>query len=391
MTRLPRLRRLLQRDGRRRRARTATPVTLATASLAATVTAGTASAAEPSQMLVGMFDGTGHTAADTRAVSGTTPATALLFSNFSDQSINDVPSALSRAWNDGSVPVLTLEFDTDGNPNAGARGGGGGAQRDSAAVDTAIAHGRMDARIDRVARSVSRFVAGDDGRPGTADDRKVYIRPGHEMNGDWYRWSATSRQSPADYVDAYRHIHGRFDAAGLTSRNAVQYIWSPMACGNQGLCSSGGNPADYYPGGDVVDWVGVDAYNWGNTRSRSTWESPETILRRSLDQVADIAPGKPLSIPETGTPSDAGGDKNQWFNDLYGFTSYYRHGSDGRGVKMMNYFNVAKNEGSRWIDWTAVRSSDDHRFPAFASMMRRGNVVGGDTARHVSTAAFRGR
>ncbi|MFE1514004.1 hypothetical protein [Corynebacterium bovis] len=142
MTRLPRLRRLLQRDGRRRRARTATAVTLATASLAATVTAGTASAAEPSQMLVGMFDGTGHTAADTRAVSGTTPATALLFSNFSDRSINDVPSALSRAWNDGSVPVLTLEFDTDGNPNAGARGGGGGAQRDSAAVDTAIAHGR---------------------------------------------------------------------------------------------------------------------------------------------------------------------------------------------------------------------------------------------------------
>lgn len=357
--------------------------------------AGPASAASPSSMLLGMFDGTGHTSDDMKAVTGKRPATKVLFSNFSDDSLRSLNNDLTNAWNEGAAPLLTFEFFTNnkqGDPHAGPYDGAAkhkGDHENTARVDKNIAEGKLDSRIDRAADTVRTFVAGPDNTLNTQDDRKVYIRPGHEMNGTWYRWSATANQTPTDYVNAFRHIHERFDHVGLTNKDSIQYIWSPMSCGSINDCDPTHLARGYYPGDRYVDWVGVDAYNWGNARS-SGWQSPETIMKQALDEVSNIAPSKPLTIPETGVPSNAGGDKNQWFNDLYGFTSYYISPQKQR-IKMLNYFNIEKKEDGTRIDWTAINSADDHRFPAFNSLARHDNYIGGNKKNHISTAQFQGR
>ena len=91
----------------------------------------------------------------------------------------------------------------------------------------------------------------------------MLLRLAHEPNGDWYTWSEHyDRGAPipgntaATYVRAWRHVHALFAAAGAAN---VAWVWSPNL-----RDYPAGNRADrYYPGDDVVDWVGIDAYNGG--------------------------------------------------------------------------------------------------------------------------------
>ncbi|MBA1332297.1 endoglucanase, partial [Candidatus Endoriftia persephone str. Guaymas] len=83
------------------------------------------------------------------------------------------------------------------------------------------------------------------GQFGTTDDRRVYIRLAHEMNGDWYPWSARSvGENPADYIAMWRHVHDAATAIGL-GREHVQWVWSVNASDHG---SYGWIAEDYYPG-----------------------------------------------------------------------------------------------------------------------------------------------
>ncbi len=102
-------------------------------------------------------------------------------------------------------------------------------------------------------------------------NKPVFIRFGHEMNGSWYPWAEwidknddQVRQpweatgfSGANYVTAYRNVASMFRRY---APNAA-LIWCP----NSGLL--GGGRFDpfrrWYPGDDVVDWVGLDVYERG--------------------------------------------------------------------------------------------------------------------------------
>lgn len=103
--------------------------------------------------------------------------------------------------------------------------------------------------------------------------KPAFMRFGHEMNGSWYPWAEWAdknrnmRRDPgeetgffaADYRQAYRNV------AGLFRKHApnVALVWCP----NSGLL--GGVRRDvftpWYPGDDVVDWVGLDVYERGWT------------------------------------------------------------------------------------------------------------------------------
>jgi hypothetical protein len=86
--------------------------------------------------------------------------------------------------------------------------------------------------------------------------------------------------SPAEYVAAWDHIRAIFQAEGVT--NAV-WVWSVNAAGS--------NPLAYYPGNSEVDWVGMDAYDTGNTSFASTL----------APLYAELTPlQKPIMISETG-------------------------------------------------------------------------------------------
>src|ERR1700733_3373022 len=96
------------------------------------------------------------------------------------------------------------------------------------------------------------------------------FRPWWEMNGGWYSWGQDSY-----FVRAWQHFHDVVVGAGATN---VTWAWVVNT-----IYEEGGQipdpPQPYYPGSKYVDWVGVDAYNWGrNPLQPDRWVSAEESI-----------------------------------------------------------------------------------------------------------------
>ena len=137
----------------------------------------------------------------------------------------------------------------------------------------AIAKGSTDTYLTSVAKAVAAF------------NLPVAISFGHEMNGDWYAWGRQAN-SAADFVNAWRHIHDVFQAAGATN---VIWVWSPNII----------NPAPtvklqpYYPGDAYVDWVGMIGYY-----TLTGAHTFDTLYGPTMRQVRTFSK-KPFLISET--------------------------------------------------------------------------------------------
>jgi hypothetical protein len=90
--------------------------------------------------------------------------------------------------------------------------------------------------------------------------------------------------SPTNFKAAWRHMHDLYVAAG--AKNVI-WVWNESG--------GGPTPAEYYPGDDVVDWVGVDYYDRIDIPF-VTNESPY------LNDVAQYK--KPIMICETAANAD---------------------------------------------------------------------------------------
>jgi len=135
----------------------------------------------------------------------------------------------------------------------------------------------------------------------------IYLRFAHEMNGNWYPW-AVSRIGAEKYKDMYRYIRDFFDKKGVKN---VQWIFSinwqdvPQAKEN--------NFVDYYPGNQYVDFLGIDGYNWGDTKEWSKWMSFKDIFSSSYFMITSRIK-KPVIIAEFGC-AESGGNKTKWIKD----------------------------------------------------------------------------
>jgi len=141
------------------------------------------------------------------------------------------------------------------------------------------------------------------------DGRRVLLRFGFEMNGDWFSWS----QEPAKFVAAWRRAHGLFEEVGATN---VEWVWAP----NHVSCPDvpGNVLYDYYPGDDFVDWVGVDGYNWGSDHDEwHTWQTFDEIFGDVLDELQRRYPKKPVMIAEFGSVTDGSGKRAEWIRDAF--------------------------------------------------------------------------
>jgi hypothetical protein len=152
-----------------------------------------------------------------------------------------------------------------------------------------------------------------------ADRRKnatgpTFVRPFHEMNGDWYdNWTVTKANSD-DFAKAFARYVGILRAA----MPGVYVSWSPNWTDHTKL-----GVEYWYPGDDVVDCVAPDYYDDGDGPARvsvSAWnaEADDTDSRGNpvgLDawrQFA-LAHGKPLCFPEWGLkPEGDGVDHPFW-------------------------------------------------------------------------------
>ena len=153
---------------------------------------------------------------------------------------------------------------------------------------------------------------------------RTYLRFAHEFNGDWYPWTPACGTTPDDYVRAWRHVHDIF--AGQRTQN-VTWVWAPTVGGTTTL-------ADWYPGDEYVDVMGVDGYNWGTSLPTTCWTWPEELFAESFELLRSIGSGKPILVAEVGCAED-GGSKADWIarfieyvnrqHDAVGFVWFEHH------------------------------------------------------------------
>src|SRR5271166_2240960 len=127
----------------------------------------------------------------------------------------------------------------------------------------------------------------------SAGFKNFYIRPGWEMNGNWYPWSVTSSDA-ADFVAAFQHIASlAHNFAGAS----IKVVWNPAYSGFV-------NYNSIYPGNQAVDVIGMDTYgvDAGGTADSSTFDTSTAPTDYTLkDALAmAVANGKPFALPEVG-------------------------------------------------------------------------------------------
>jgi beta-mannanase len=175
---------------------------------------------------------------------------------------------------------------------------------------------------------------------------QILLRWGHEMNGNWYPWSGSlsggdddggTNTGPAKYVAAWKHVHDLFVQAGATN---VVWVWCinvadvPDAPWNHWT--------NYYPGDDYVDWVGLDAYNWGSSSTCCVWTTFQDLVDTPYQ---DYVGKKPMMLPETAS-AEVGGDKAQWITDMHNLLK-----TEYTDIKGVVWFDINKE-----TDWRIASS-----------------------------------
>jgi hypothetical protein len=249
---------------------------------------------------------------------------------------------------------------------------------------TDVVNGDYDAYIDEWAQAISQT------------QTTVFLRLGHEMNGDWYAWSG----NPEAFKNAWRYVHDRMEiTSGVTN---IAWVWTPNA---QSVPDESWNAYyNYYPGDAYVDWVGASGYN---AAGKATWDPKPTC--RSFDDVFstvlyDMADryDKPQMVPEFASACDNGCEKTLWIAEAYYRARFYSH------LRALVWFNVAKWEGEgdqrKWVDWRincldfcacceeaysqALANERYTGCPVAPLMHTRGPTVGAVHAAHTFTATI---
>jgi hypothetical protein len=295
---------------------------------------------------------------------GLKPAVAVSFTNLpmSASDLQNITGAVDQVRAINGTLLLTLE------PRSGL-----------AAVTTEIAN-------DLAAR-LAKF---------NASGVPVIVRFAHEMNGSWYAWG----QQPTAYKAAYREVAKAVHrvAAGSSMMWAPNYAggypfsggafeakpgsadFSALDTNRDGVLTLADDPyAPYYPGDDVVDWVGMSLYHWGSKYPWGESEMPEDGKfaaqltgnynglggddRAAPDfyQIYGVEKGKPVAIPETAALVVSNGDialelsiKQAWWRQVFSRETATRFPQ----LHMINWFewNKFEPEVKAKVDWTISRN-----------------------------------
>lgn len=151
----------------------------------------------------------------------------------------------------------------------------------------------------------------------------VYLRFGYEMNGYWFPWGL----KPAEFKLAWEKIHDIFVKNGATN---VVWIFSPGVL--YGTQTPVNDLFPYYPGDSLVDIIGLDGYNFGESVQYHHWQSFNEIFASSL--LALRGYDKPLWISEIGCPTDS--RRVDWLSDVFAFME------NNPCVQVMMWFNEYK-------------------------------------------------
>ena len=141
----------------------------------------------------------------------------------------------------------------------------------------------------------------------------VWLRPLHEMNGNWYPWGGTvNGNTPHLFRAVWKYLRQRFTVAGAQN---VSWVWCPYV---QSVPDTSDNALEcYFPGPEQVDWLGLDGYNWGTSQTWSRWQSFAELFGEAYQRLLALAPAKPVILAELGC-AEMGGDKAAWLRQAFG-------------------------------------------------------------------------
>jgi len=158
-----------------------------------------------------------------------------------------------------------------------------------------IIAGTFDAYLRRYASEIKIW-----GKP-------VWLRPMHEMNGDWFGWSpGINGNSPESYSEAWKHIVDLFREEGASN---VKWVYS-VNFENKGDNTFLGQ----YPGDNYVDFLSIDGYNWGTAEKWSQWKDFDAVFSEAYHVLQEKQ--KSIIISEWGCVEE-GGDKAGWIRDAF--------------------------------------------------------------------------
>jgi len=183
-----------------------------------------------------------------------------------------------------------------------------------------ILSGSLDADFASFGAAIGNWLALGGGRA-------VLLAPMPEMNGDWVPYG----MDPARFGDAYRRFHSIASQAGAHGR--VRWVFAP-----NGWSVPPHDMADYYPGADVVDFVGFSAYNWGSGQGFQ-WVAAPATLCHPLNEARGFAREKPFLVAQTASAT-TGGDRGAWIGSMFDFLT-----DDPNAVGFL-YFDIDKER-----DW----------------------------------------
>lgn len=219
------------------------------------------------------------------------------FSNNWGRRMRFPTAAVRRIRRHGAIPFVRLM------PRSGWRE----SHADSRWTMQRIAAGDFDPQLRAWARAARRS-----GGPLMAEF-------GAEMNGSWFPWNgkwnggATTTaygdrwwpDGPERYRDAHRRIVRIFRAEGARD---VTWVFHADAAPE---------PAEwwnemrwYYPGDDVIDWIGLSVY--GATMPHERVEPAAHLLTRSYREATALSGSRPLAVVELGVTKGRGWNQAQW-------------------------------------------------------------------------------
>jgi hypothetical protein len=188
------------------------------------------------------------------------------------------------------VPFVVLSWSTGSNPNT---------------IIPSIAAGKYDEEITGFANAV---------KSQLSPYGHVLIRPFWEFNFTGSEWNDIHYgNNPAVFIAAWRRFINIFPADHV--RN-VKWLWNPIRIGG----NQAQNPVPYYPGGNYVDWIGLDAYpkkRWLTLQQLAT----TSVGTSNFDWYNTFSGyGKPLMFGEVGIlPASAYGHgaptRATWWED----------------------------------------------------------------------------
>ncbi len=214
----------------------------------------------------------------------------------------------------------------------------------------------------------------------------TFVRPWHEMNGDWYAEWVVNADTVEDYKTAFR----RYATILKKALPNLYIVWSPNDGNHQQLPTG-----QMYPGDDVVDVIAPDSYDWtgspdvdvAGVQAYMNRTAPdggpaglETWRRFAEDH------GKPLGLPEWGlcAGQGCGGDHpayleamNAWMRE-HANSATWRLGApipdDAAGKVLYSlYFNIAHAGNDGFL----IRGGPNPQSEALFPRLRWGTAAGG--------------